>query len=340
MSEPTVAAGYAQSLLNLAVARGADRDALLRACAIAPEAFASRDARLPFARFASLMRTAKQMCKAPDLALQFGAAIPFDDISIVGLIAYALATMGEAFEQVNRYARLVVEVEGHESVSRFAIVRRADGVWLEDRRRDPNAVPELTESTWARFVNDRRRAFPDRAPYVLEVHVTHSAPAHVAAYAQYFDMPVVFDAGWNALRIVESWLDEPTGSDNRYVFGVFSAHANRLLQSRIDSATVRGRIEAVLMPVLHTGKVSMTDTARRLGLSRSALHRRLHAEGTTFEIVLDDLRRQMALDYLGSRKVSVNETAYLVGFSDASAFSRAFCRWTGTRPGKFRNGDT
>ena len=67
-------------------------------------------------------------------------------------------------------------------------------------------------------------------------------------------------------------------------------------------------------------------------MSRDTLYRRLKAEGVTFEQVLDGLRHRLALDYLSARKVSVNETAYLVGFADAAAFSRAFKRWTGISP--------
>ncbi|MFN4023505.1 MAG: AraC family transcriptional regulator [Hyphomonas sp.] len=339
MPELTVAAGYARSLLDLAVSKGAEAGALLSAAGIAPDALEAPDTRLPFERFRALMDAAKIACDDPALALHFGASSPFNEMSIVGLIAYASRTMAEAFEQTNRYARLVIEVDGHENASRFAIVRRADGVWIEDRRRNPNAFPELTESTWVRFVTDRARAFPDRPPFVLEVHVTHDRPAHAEAYKDYFSAPVVFGASWNALRIEEGWLSEPTGQSDRYVFGVFSTHADGLLASLTQSVTIRGRIEAALLPVLHTGDVSMSDIARRLGFSRSTLHRRLKAEGLQYEVIADDLRRRMALDYLGSRKVSVNEAAYLTGFSDPSAFSRAFRRWTGTSPGRYRAGD-
>ena len=72
--------------------------------------------------------------------------------------------------------------------------------------------------------------------------------------------------------------------------------------------------------------------AAPMALSRQTLFRKLKAEGVTFEKVLDELRQRLALDYLRARKVSVNETAYLVGFSDPAAFSRAFKRWTGSSP--------
>lgn len=335
MSELTVAAEYAGSLLTLAVSKGAEEGALLTAAGIDPVLIRTPDGRLPFTQFRALMAAAKQACNEPALALHFGASAPFSEMSIVGLIAYAAETMGEAFEQTNRYARLVIEVEGHEVASRFALVRRADGVWIEDRRRNPNAFPELTESTWVRFVTDRARAFPDRAPYVREVHMTHPRPAHADAYAAFFDMPVVFDAPWNALRIEESWLAEQTGSKNRYVFGVFSTHADALLKELAGTKTIRGRIEAALIPILHTGNVSMAEIARRLGFSRSTLHRRLKAEDVQYEAILDDLRRRMALDYLGSRKVSVNEAAYLTGFPAMDRHEpRPFSRRAGLRCGR------
>jgi AraC-like DNA-binding protein len=104
-----------------------------------------------------------------------------------------------------------------------------------------------------------------------------------------------------------------------------------------SSKSTKGQIERMLLPILHTGDVSMETIARRMGLSRQTLFRRLKAERVTFEQVLDGLRHTMALDYLSARKTSVNETAYLVGFSEAAAFSRAFKRWTGVSPREARS---
>ena len=82
----------------------------------------------------------------------------------------------------------------------------------------------------------------------------------------------------------------------------------------------------------------MDAIACKLGMSRQTLYRGLKAEGVTFEQVLDALRHKLAIHYLGGKKVSVNETAYLVGFSEPAAFSRAFKRWTGKSPSEIRRG--
>jgi AraC-like DNA-binding protein len=72
--------------------------------------------------------------------------------------------------------------------------------------------------------------------------------------------------------------------------------------------------------------------ADKLCCSRQTLFRKLKAEGVTFEQVLDELRRKLSLNYLNANKISVKETARLVGYSDSAAFSRAFKRWTGSSP--------
>jgi AraC-like DNA-binding protein len=117
---------------------------------------------------------------------------------------------------------------------------------------------------------------------------------------------------------------------------MFNGHADALLKSLGESKTTRGRVEALLIPLLHTGELAMDAVAKALGMSRQTLYRRLKAEGVNFDQVLDDLRRRMAETYL--EKLSVNETAYLVGFSETSAFSRAFKRWTGSSPRSRKTG--
>jgi AraC-like DNA-binding protein len=144
---------------------------------------------------------------------------------------------------------------------------------------------------------------------------------------------VVFASDRNAVLLTDDqWLTERPPSPSRIVLDILSARAEALLDSLENAKCTRGRVESVLMPILHTGDVSMDAVARKLGISRQTLFRRLRADGTTFERVLDELRHKLALHYLREKKVSVNEAAYLVGFSDRGAFSRAFKRWTGSSP--------
>lgn len=330
MSNLTTSAGLAAGLIAFAVQRGADRAALMARAGLRPSDLDDPDDRLPFETYVALMRAAQDLCGDPALALHFGEAVDLAEMSIVGLIMNASATMGDAFAQMQRFGRLTLETEGLSDGPRFELTAREGQLWMVDTRADPNAFPELTEGAFARLVCGPRRFLPE--PHVLEVHVTHPAPAWSAEYDRIFQCPVTFSSSWNAMRLDPRIATWPVALQPRYVFGVLTRLADGLLQELEDQKTFRGRVEAVLLPLLHTGAVSADAVARALGFSRQTLFRKLKAEDATYEQVLDALRHRMAMRYLTGARVSVNETAYLVGFSEPAAFSRAFKRWTGKSP--------
>ena len=331
MPTPTVSAGYAKALLDFAVSAGADETRLLACASLHRDDLCDPDKRVAFARFVALMRAAKALTGDPALALEFGAATDTRRFSIVGLIAFASAKMSEALAQLNRYSRLIMEVDGLGDGPRFEIAHENGQRWMIDRRVDPNAFPELTETTWSRFICWTRREFP-QATYALSAQVTHREPHYCEAYERLWQVPVTFSAGRNAIQTTLDWGDVPIQPENRYVFGVFTERGDALLEELKSRQTARGRVESLLLPLLHTGDVGIQTIARKMETSRQTLYRILKAEGVTFEQVLDDLRHRMALHYLAGRHASVHETAYLVGFSDPSTFSRAFKRWTGRPP--------
>ncbi|HEY8949830.1 MAG TPA: AraC family transcriptional regulator [Rhizomicrobium sp.] len=328
MSELTVSAGLARGLLNLAVSKGADRAALLSRAAIRENDLADQDTRIPFANYVTLMRAGKALANDPALALHYGETSNFAEVSVVGLIGNASETMAEALQQLNRYGRLVVEFDG--GPNRFAMDPGPDGVWIVDTREHPNDFPELTESTFARMIcGPRSFGIPQ---IVKAVQVTHSEPDYADEVARVFGAPIEYAASRNAILIDHKWAAHRINMHPRYVFGVMSRHADQLLKELEASKSTRGKVESLLMPVLHKGDASMDAVAEKMAMSRQTLFRRLKDEGTNFETVLDELRHRLALAYLGAKKVSVNEAAYLVGFSDPAAFSRAFKRWTGKSP--------
>jgi AraC-like DNA-binding protein len=339
MAELTVSAGLARGLLDLAVSKGASRQALLLRAKIDPATLLDQDTRIPFVSYVALMRAGKELSGDAALALHYGEAIDLSDISIVGLIGRASQTMVEAFIQINRYGRLVVEVDTG-GPRRFEVVQGAGGLWVTDTRDNPNDFIELTESTFTRMVCGCRRIIRESGQpvdtIVGAVHVTHQDPGYRAEYDRIFRASITFNSDRNAMLITDAWLNSRMAAQPRYAFGVLASHGDALLKSLADSKTLRGRVEALLMPILHTGGASADAVAGKLGVSRWTLFRRLKAEGITFEKLLDELRHKMAVTYLSAKKVSVNETAYLVGFSEPAAFSRAFKRWTGMNPRAYR----
>jgi AraC-like DNA-binding protein len=329
---PTVSDGYARAAFDIAVQAGADPAALAAQSGYDGRSDGDPERRIPLDAYCALLRAGAALTGDPAFALRFGFHSQFEEISIVGLITHAAPTMADAFEQMNRYARLAVEVPGHGPAARFALVRRDGDLWIEDRRPNPDVHPELTEATVARFIGNMTRHMPG-IPFARHVSVTHRAPPHAAAYAEVLGVPVRFGAAHNAIAIDPAWPSIPLPSANRYVFGIFAKRGDALLETLLKEKSLAGRVEATLLPILHTGQIGASAIARRLGMSPATLYRRLKSEHAQFADILDGLRRRMAGEYLADRRVSVGETAYLLGYADAASFSRAFKRWHGRSPG-------
>jgi hypothetical protein len=130
MPETSVSAGYAKALLDLAVSKGADAGLLAERSELDVQLLANPDTRVPFRTFKALMRNAKDVCNDPAFGLHFGEESIFSEMSIVGLICHSAGTMGEAFHQMNRFARLAIEVEGHDVGNRFELKKIGDDLWL------------------------------------------------------------------------------------------------------------------------------------------------------------------------------------------------------------------
>jgi AraC-like DNA-binding protein len=337
LSGPTVAAGYPKALLMFAVARGAGRQALLERAGLASADLADPDSRIALPRYLALFEAAIELCAEPALALHFGEAVRMQDISIVGLVCEAAETTAEVGRQLNRYARLMVD-EGRGAPQELVrTVLAGEGVWMEIVGESFCRHPRLIEAELTRLVCNTRATYGSIAAFQAmrfprAAHFAFPEPAYRAEYERVFQAPVVFGGDRNALLLDPAFASLRQPPADRYVFGVLSERADALLKEIESATSLRARVESLLMPILHTGDASMDAVADRMGVGRRTLQRKLSAEGTSFEKILDALRHKLALHYLGGKKVSVNETAYLVGFSEPAAFSRAFRRWTGTSP--------
>jgi AraC-like DNA-binding protein len=238
------------------------------------------------------------------------------------LAARAAPTLGEAL---------------HELVARFAVV--ADGCELvledaEDVRIALSAdghVRHAVEFLFARIVSRSREIA--RASFAPKtVSFAHAAPRVRDDVEAFFRCPVVFAAARSEIVIARADLAIPFTTADALVRAVLASASEHL---EVRTPLVQ-RVYAAASAALERGEASIGVVARAVGVSSRTLQRRLADDGTTFEALLDRLRRERALVLVLDASSSIDEIADAVGFAERSAFHRAFRRWTGTTPAAFR----
>ena len=310
MREQTMAAGFAASFADYACDQGAKRDILLADSGLTENDLSDQDNRIPETAYRTLIGSAIAQTGNTSLLLRHTLESRLETISVVGQIVHTSSSFRHSIEQLNRYLHLMANGKLTSGTDRFELLHQDGGLWI----------------------------FPD-ATFEIGLEVTYPPPPHVDQYPELFRIPVQFNASRNALQIDPVWDSPATQFEpgNTYAFGIFTRHADAILEKLRADTSIRGQIEAQILPNMHDGAISMDKVASDIAMSRQTLYRRLKDEGVTFAEVHDDLRQRMAMEYLEGQKVTVNETAYLLGFSEASSFVRAFKRWTGLSPTAYLN---
>jgi AraC-like DNA-binding protein len=158
----------------------------------------------------------------------------------------------------------------------------------------------------------------------------------VAALAAIFGAPVQLGAPHNEIVLDQATLALPVPSADAAVAALLDHEANAALERAGRTSSASDRVRAAMREKLQDGEPGIDEIAAHLRASPRSLQRRLAREGTTFAAQLDLVRRDLALRHIAQRHVGIAEIAFLTGFSDASAFYRAFRRWTGTTPAEYR----
>ena len=144
------------------------------------------------------------------------------------------------------------------------------------------------------------------------------------------------------MQVTESWvlpesvMQLPIVSEDSQLRRILEAHGDQLLSERLSAAGFRSVVENQLLGALPSGRVHAAIVAEQLGMSERSFRRQLAQEDTSFREVLDQLWQRLALRYLRDERVSLQQIAWLLGYSEVGAFNHAFKRWTGTSPGRAR----
>lgn len=325
----SVSASITQAVLHAAGRLGVDRATLLADCGLVESQLADPDARIPFATQEGLWQRLSQLpLSEPGLAL--GLNLAPGPLSVLGYLLQSSATLGDALAAGLRYQRLVGEggeLHRHE---------QGDEVHLLYRPLHPDLPATRTRvlalmTNWVQMVTPLLHDFrPLRAQFV------HAQPADLAPYTEVFDCPLQFSAPEYGLVLPRALLTTPLIQANSPLQTLLRQHAEALL-ARLPSEGLSARVVTLLGEQLAHGEPDRSELARALNLSERTLQRRLAEEGSSYQQLLNDTRRQLAEHQLSSGTLPAAEIALLLGYSEPSVFFRAFRQWTGLTPGEYRS---
>jgi AraC-like DNA-binding protein len=250
-------------------------------------------------------------------------------LGLVGYLVQHSATAGTALRDLVRFFRLharggvpTLAVEGDFAFFGFRI--HSPGLEAADQIMDGaiatafNIMHQLCGRDWK----------------PIEVLLAHRKPEDTGPFRRFFRAPLRFDAAQSALVFSADWLERPVpGAD---------PELRRLLQKQVDALAARygddfpEQVRALLRTALLTGHSKADQIATLFSMHRRTLNRRLAEFGTTFQELVDASRYEAARQMLESSAIEVSEIAAGLGYADASAFTRAFRRWSGTTPALWR----
>lgn len=272
----------------------------------------------------------------PELGLVLARNTLPTHLGYPGLAAMTAPTLGDALHLLTRYEPLNVRSYRGQSLwqagdARLSLYSLAP---YDDYTR---FIVDGMLGTWFNVI----AALTGTTGLVQEVHIEFAAPAYHAHYMSVFGRcPVYFAADENALQLTRQAAATPLPGHDRGLHAELLAHCDARLRELERGSLLSARVQKVLGPLLRGNSPSLEEVAGALNMPAWTLRRKLREENTTYQDLLDEMRRDLALAYIRDMGLSQGEIAYVLGFSSAGAFQRAFKRWTGRTPGDFRKGST
>ncbi|WP_280282377.1 AraC family transcriptional regulator [Pseudomonas sp. BN415] len=331
----TVASSYLRLLGDFCEAHGLPVEQLLALRGLSEELLEQPDARIAGDDFLAMCTYASEHFAQPDLGLRLGLSMKPGYLGPYGFVLTSCKTAAEALAAFKRFSSLAMDLGHNEMVNHDDQNVMYWRCHLESGNPAQRFLDDLVAASWVAMTR-LLTAQPDVHP--LRVELPHPAPQDLRGYEEVFGCPPVFDAP--VLTVVfssEIWQRQLPQGDPR-VHATIKVLCEQLLQ-RLESSRDPDWLSACRRAVvanLRSGVPGLDEIAQELGMTRGALRTRLAKHEIGFQGLVDQLRRDMALAYLDNHTLDLVEIAFLLGFSEQSAFQRAFKRWTGYTPGNYR----
>jgi AraC-like DNA-binding protein len=308
-----------------------DAEAVLTSAGCQPAALGDPDGRISHATALAVWQEAVRCAGDDFFGIHAAEQIRAGAFDVLDYATRSSATLGEGLQRLVRYQRIlhnaaVVQLSVDGDSVRLTHALPGDAGEL------PRHTAEFIVAAWV--VVARQATGTDFSP--VEVTFRHSAPADRTEHERFFRAPIRFNSSANGVVLARSLLDLPLVKSDPGLCAVLERHMGELLEKVPQSTSFGARVRQLVVKDLSTSPPDATAVARKLHMSRRTLQRLLRAEGTTFTELVDALRHDLAMRYLREPAVAIAEVAFLLGFSEASAFHRAFRRWQGTTPAAYR----
>lgn len=325
--------GFLHSLNDALQLYGHDPQPLLLAYGLDGERLAEPHARLSIPRYMRLGHAAIQLAGDPALGLEMGRLRKPGHLGLAGLTAAQAPTVREAARALIRYEALYAS--NYRGSSSFH--EDASGAWLRFYSISPyNAYNRfVVDTVLASWISQLSRL--SGQPLVpMAIHIEFEAPDYASRYDEQFGRPVIFGAEANQLQLDQRSLalrnpDHCPGTW-RHLLELCEAELERRTRTR----NLRERVAQILGPMLKGQEPDLQQIAARLQMPAWTLRRKLAEEDSSYRAILNDTRRDLAMAYIRDTESAFGEIAWLLGFSSAEAFQRAFKRWSGQTPGDYR----
>ncbi len=331
-AEPTlfISSRIVCRIVDAAAARGADPVELCRAAEIPRNDVTDIDAQIEIGRYLRLWTLAVDRVGAADFPL--AVARDWDRThNLLRFVCMSSASLGEALERASRYLAVVtnavewpLEVSGDVTV--LSMVRAGGGDHPGLRHAEEFGAAEIVTLA---------RAFTGTSWNPVEVRFTFPAPADREALRAFFGAPLSFGHHRCEVHFASASLDLPLVRADPATIAFFEPWVERMLRTGSippPSSGTAHDVKTVLARLLKGSAPTLEEVAASLGTSGRTLRRRLQTEGRSFQQLLDDVRLDLAKRHIEARTMSLAELSFLLGFSEPSAFHRAFRRWTGMTP--------
>jgi AraC-like DNA-binding protein len=287
------------------------------------------DARIPMEVAHRLAVEQAEATGDPDLGLKAARLMPFGRAGALTYAIHSAANIRDAIQVAARYSHLFCDgtgihfdVRGRQSFVRFSSITPL-----------PRSVADFAMSRW--YLSHMRG--PVGQGNGLESWFSWSRPQSTAQYDRTFGQSSIrFDAPFDGFVFSSDCLDAPLPTADQALHAMLCEHLASTTEHLARRRTFAGAVrDLVMRELLHTTP-SILSVAHHLRMSVRTLGRRLEHEGTTFSAVVDDLRRELALRYVGNCDVALRDIPFRLKFSHPEAFRRAFKRWTGLTPVAYR----